>query len=163
MVRPLCPFVAIYGIETQPSITGTGGVAALPRSELSGYGITIHYTQNTSNGHARFARIYARPPTEAEIIPYPTTQWFISTSVVYFDLTIDGDKPVTFAPGTTIDIWFPFVLDDTLNYDLMIGFAREPIGPVYAKPFDNVLHYTLPGFTALPGQTLMGEVDGNWH
>jgi hypothetical protein len=162
LLRAVCPFDAIYGVEMEPAISRTGGVTALPRSELSGYGITIHYTENTSDRTDRFARIYARPPTAAEIIPYPTTQRFISTSVAYFDLTIDSTKPVTFAPGTTIDIWFPFVLDDTLNYDLTIGFAQEPIGPVYAKPFDNVLHYKLPGFTAMPGQTLMAEIDGNW-
>ncbi|MDQ1610064.1 MAG: hypothetical protein QOE16_2796, partial [Microbacteriaceae bacterium] len=35
-------------------------------------------------------------------------------------------------------------------------------GPIYAKPFDNVLHYKLPAFTVAPGQTLMAEIDGNW-
>ena len=54
------------------------------------------------------------------------------------------------------------MLDDTLKYDLTMGFAGEPIGPIYAKPYDNVLHYTLPGFTATPGKTLMAEIDGNW-
>ncbi len=154
---------AIYDPDPPlPVIRSAGGVESRPRSVLSGYDVSILYAPNTSDGRNHFAQLYARPPTQAEIIPYPTTRRFISTSVLYFDLTIDGSKPVTFAPGTTIDIWFPFVLDDTLSYDLTIGFANEPIGPVYAKPFDNVLHYKLPGFTAVPGQTLMAEVDGNW-
>ncbi len=146
----------------RPAILRTGGIESRPRSALEGYDISIQYAPNTSGGRAYFSQLYARAPTHAEIIPYPTTLRFISTSVLYFDLTIDGPKPVTFAPGTTFDIWFPFVLDDTLSYDLTIGFANEPIGPLYAKPFDNVLHYKLPGFTALPGQTLMAEIDGNW-
>ena len=131
------------------------------RSDTSGYEIRVRYEANNSR-EAMFHVPYARPPTQAEIIPYPTTLHFVSTAVLYFDLTIDGTAPVTFQPGTTIDIWFPFVLDDTLAYDLTIGFAKEPIGPIYAKPFDNVLHYKLPGFTVIPGQTLMAEIDGNW-
>lgn len=160
---PPCMSGAIYDADPpRPAILRTGGIESRPRTTLSGYDILIHYTPNTSNGGDHFSQLYARVPTQAEIIPYPTTLHFISTSVMYFDLAIQGGKPVSFAPGTTIDIWFPFVLDDALNYDLTIGFAQEPIGPLYAKPFDNVLHYKLPGFTALPGQTLMAEIDGNW-
>lgn len=130
--------------------------------QTAGYLITIAYAQNNSPSGSPVQPLYARAPTLAEIIPYPTTYHFISNAVAYFDLTLDGSTPVSFAPGTTIDIWFPFVLDDTLKYDLTIGFADAPIGPLYAKPFDNTLHYTLPGFTATPGRTLMAEIDGNW-
>ncbi len=144
------------------SIDTPGGILWQIPSYTSGYDVTVAYSRNDADTGATFRPVYARAPTQAEIIPYPTTLHFISTSVLYFDLMIEGSKPVTFAPGTTIDIWFPFVLDDTLSYDLTIGFAKEPIGPVYAKPFDNVLHYKLPGFTAVPGQTLMAEIDGNW-
>ena len=151
---PPCMSGEMYDADApRPAILRTGGIESRPRSALEGYDISIQYAPNTSGGRAYFSQLYARAPTHAEIIPYPTTLRFISTSVLYFDLTIDGPKPVTFAPGTTFDIWFPFVLDDTLSYDLTIGFANEPIGPLYAKPFDNVLHYKLPGFTALPGQT----------
>lgn len=145
--------------HTQP-IQGRGGELRSSRSDTSGYQIAVRYAANDSNG-AVFHVPYARAPTQAEIIPYPTTYYFVSNAVLYFDVMIDGTKPVTFAAGTTIDIWFPFVLDDTLQYDLTIGFADRPIGPIYAKPFDNVLHYTLPGFTVTPGRTLMAEIDGN--
>ncbi|HEX5275434.1 MAG TPA: hypothetical protein VFW34_09160 [Candidatus Rubrimentiphilum sp.] len=160
IVRPHC-MTEYYRVNKIQAIDPAGGALVSFRPDTAGYGIDLHYAPNDSRG-ATFHLPYARAPTAAEIIPYPTTLRFISTSVLYFDLTIDSSKPVTFAPGTTIDIWFPFVLDDTLNYDLTIGFAQQPIGPVYAKPFDNVLHYKLPGFTVLPGQTLMAEVDGNW-
>jgi len=143
-------------------VASIGGALWQIPSYIAGYDISVSYSANNAEGGTVFRPIYARAPTQAEIIPYPTTLRFLATSVLYFDLTIDSSKPVTFAPGTTIDIWFPFVLDETLNYDLTIGFAQQPIGPVYAKPFDNVLHYKLPGFTAMPGQTLMAEIDGNW-
>jgi hypothetical protein len=144
------------------ALSPLGGTVWQDPVSTAGYDISVGYTANNSSIGTTLGPIYARAPTAAEIIPYPTTLHFLSTSVCYFDLTIEGTKPVTFAPGTTIDIWFPFVLDDALSYDLTIGFAREPIGPIYAKPFDNVLHYKLPGFTAVPGQTLMAEIDGNW-
>lgn len=149
--------------ETQPAIIyPAGGTIWQLRNFTSGYDLRIAYTKNNAPPAAHASQLYARPPTKAEIIPYPTTWRFLSTAVLYFDLTFNGATPVTFQPGTTIDIWFPFVLDDTLKYDLTIGFADGPIGPVYAKPFDNTLHYVLPGFTATPGRTLMAEIDGNW-
>jgi hypothetical protein len=144
------------------SIDSTGGTLWQIPSYTSGYDITIAYSKNDARTGTSAEPLYARPPTEAEIIPYPTTLHFISTAVLYFDLTLDGSAPVTFQPGTTVDIWFPFVLDDALSYDLTIGFADGPIGPIYSKPFDNVLHYKLPGFTATPDRTLMAEIDGNW-
>ena len=160
LVRPRCS-PEYYHFQALQPLKAAGGSLYSFRSDTSGYEITMRYAENNARD-AFFHIPYARSPTQAEIIPYPTTLRFISTSVLYFDLMIDGGKPVTFAPGTTIDIWFPFVLDDALDYDLTIGFAQQPIGPVYAKPYDNVLHYTLPGFTAMPGQTLMAEIDGNW-
>ncbi len=153
--------VEYYQIPKRQLVKPGGGSLGSFRSDTSGYEIVVRYAANSSQD-ALFHIPYARPPTQAEILPYPTTLHFVSTAVLYFDLTTDGSAPVTFQPGTTIDIWFPFVLDDTLSYDLTIGFADKPIGPIYAKPFDNVLHYKLPGFAATPGRALMAEVDGNW-
>jgi hypothetical protein len=143
-------------------IAPTGGTLWQIPSYTSGYDITIAYSRNDARTGTSAKPLYARPPTLAEIIPYPTTMHFISTAVLYFDLTLEGSAPITFQPGTTIDIWFPFLLDDALSYDLTIGFADRPIGPIYSKPFDNVLHYKLPGFTVAPGRALMAEIDGNW-
>jgi len=128
----------------------------------SGYDIVIVFSKNDAAAGTTVQPLYARAPTAAEIIPYPATYQFLSTSVAYFDLTLKGPSPVTFAAGATVDVWVPFVLDDTLKYDLTIGFADAPLGPFYAKPVDNVLHYTLPPFTVTPGRTLMAEIDGNW-
>jgi len=161
LVRPDCE-ETIYVDSPGPTIRPGGGTLWQIASATSGYDITIAYSRNDAPVGTSAEPLYARPPTLAEIIPYPTTPHFISTAVLYFDLTLEGSAPVTFQPETTVDIWFPFVLDDTLSYDLTIGFADRPIGPFYSKPFDNVLHYTLPGFTATPGRTLMAEIDGNW-
>ena len=161
LAKPSCES-EFYQIPKDQPVTSMGGSLQSDRADTSGYEIVLHYTANDAAG-AVFHEPYARAPTAAEIIPNPAGYHFTSNAVMYFDLTIDAPKPVTFAPGTTIDIWFPFVLDDSLRYDLTIGFADRSIGPIYAKPFDNVLHYTLPGFTVTPGRTLMAEIDGNWH
>lgn len=161
--RKVPPLMADRFCGSAPgAVSPLGGTLWQDPVFTAGYDITVRYAANNSSAKESFGPIYARAPTAAEIIPYPTTLHFISTSVAYFDLTVDGQKPIAFAPGTTIEIWFPFVLDDTLRYDLTIGFATEPLGPLYAKPFDNVLRYQLPGFTATPGRTLMAEIDGNW-
>ena len=152
--------IATYEIPQLQRILPQGNSLESFRSDTSGYELAVHYAANNSQNGV-FHIPYARPPTAAEFLPYPTTFGFTSNAVFYFRLTIDGSAPVKFQAGTTIDIWFPFVLDDTLTYDLTIGFAEAPIGPIYAKPVDNVLRYTLPGFTATPGRSLMAEIDGN--
>lgn len=156
------PSCTIDYYQIQSFVTRAGGTATVLRPETSGYSIVIEYTANNAAGKTPLS-IYARPPTDAEFLPYPTPGQYVPNAVAYFDLTINGKAPVTFAPGTTIDIWFPFVLDDRLNYDLTIGYADKPIGPIYARAFDNVLHYVLPAFTVTPGRTLMAEIDGNRH
>jgi hypothetical protein len=55
------------------------------------------------------------------------------------------------------------VLDDTLKYRLSFNGGEDSVGPIVGSIFDNVLHFDLPGFTALPGKELMGEIDGDVH
>jgi len=159
--RPRIMEDRLCGSSSGPLLPG-GGTLWQMRPYTSGYEITIRYAPSNAAAGASAQPLYARAPTQAEIIPYPANYHFLSTAVSYFDLTVNGPSPVTFAAGTTVEIWFPFALDDTLKYDLTIGFADAPLGPIYAKPFDNVLEWRLPAFTAMPGRRLMAEVDGNW-
>jgi hypothetical protein len=145
------------------SIKSSGGLQNPARSSTSGYDISIHYASNNAAAGAKFNRIYVRPPTPAEFLPYPTPYRYVSDAVMFFDIIIDAPKPVSFQKGTTFDVWFPFVLDDTLKYSLSFGGGQEPVGPITGTVFDNVVHFELPGFTALPGKELMGEIDGDLH
>ncbi len=72
-----------------------------------------------------------------------------------------GGKPVAFTPGTTIDVWFPFVLDDELRYTLSFFSDDKPSGQIAGTIFDNTLHFVLPAFVMAPGKTLMAEIDGD--
>jgi|GEM_PF-1311393 len=153
-----------YTMRPWTIVDSHGGVLApFPRSATAGYDLSIAYAKNNAALGTTFEQIYARRPTDAEMLPYPTPMNFSADAVFYFDLTLDGPKPVTFAPGTTIEVWCPFVLDGALHYNLTISAADKPIGPVYGTLFDNVMRFQLPGFTAFPGKALMAEIDGDLH
>ena len=150
----------IRGEQLQPA----GGTVAAWGSQTAGYAFSMRYTSNDAPAKAEFSQVYGRAPTNAEFLPYPTPNGFYSSDAAfYFDLTIDATKPVTFASGSRVFVWFPFVLDDTLRYNLTIGFADKPIGPIYATAFDNTLEFELPSFTVTPGKQLMAEIDGDRH
>ena len=80
----------------------------------------------------------------------------------FFDFDISGSQPVTFDAGTTVDIWFPFVLDDTLRYDVSLFTGDKAYGPYHGTLFDNVLHFELPAFTVVPGKGFQAEISG-WY
>ena len=164
-VREIPPFASETTMELRgKQLNTTGGTVAAWGSETAGYAFSMRYSANDAPATAEFSQVYGRAPTKAEFLPYPTPDGFYSSDAVfYFDLTIDATKPVTFAPGSRIFVWFPFVLDDTLRYNLTIGFADKPIGPVYATAFDNTLEFELPAFTVVPGKQLMAEIDGDRH
>lgn len=138
---------------------GGGSVAG----DSGPFGVVLTYSANNALPSAHFSQIYARPPTAAEFLPYPTPYHFISDAVMFFDLVIDAPQPVSFRRGTAFDVWFPFVLDDKLVYSTSIDGTREPIARLTGSVFDNVVHFELPGFTALPGKAMMGEIDGDVH
>ena len=92
-------------------------------------------------------------------MPFPTPWNFSANSVIFSEITIESPKPVSFAAGGKLTIWFPFVLDDTLRYNMTIAYTDPMVGPLYAKPFDNTLQYTLPAFSAQPVKILKLEID----
>lgn len=140
-----------------------GGLFAPEAAQTGGYEIWLRYTRSNASPGARFSFVYGRAPTQAEFLPYPTTYPFSSESVFYYDLTIGDPKPVTFEPGSVLSVWFPFVLDDRIRYDMYVDGADRPIGPITTRVFDNTLSFELPAFTVTPGKTLVGEIDGNPH
>jgi hypothetical protein len=94
--------------------------------------------------------------------PAPPRGWGGPTDVFYFDLELNGTKPVSFQPGTKIDIWFPFVLDDSLSYRLSWVMDGQFSKSIHGTIFDNVLHFELPAFSIAPPNSLQAEVDGFW-
>lgn len=152
--------------ETKPDVRihAAGGMIHPPmRNFTSGYDITIAYARNDAAPDATLAQLFARAPTQAEFAPNypPAPGWGGPDAVCFFDIGVGGAKPVTFERGTAIDIWFPFVLDDQLRYNLSFFSAGKPSGMIFGTLFDNTLHFVLPQFTIDPRDALMAEIDGD--
>jgi hypothetical protein len=141
-----------------------GGILHLPlRTSTSGYDIAVSYARNDAASDTKLTQLFARPPTKAEfaLAHAPAPGWGGPDAVCFFDLGISAPQPVTFDRGTTIDVWFPFVLDDQLRYNLSFFSAGKPSGMIFGTVFDNTLHFVLPQFTIDPGDALMAEIDGD--
>ncbi len=124
--------------------------------DLNGYQMAITFSQNDAGAAARIAPISGRPPTEAE-------SWMTrgGNSYFFFSGPVETTAPIHVQAGTTVDVWFPFVLDTSLHYAITIAHADKPIGPIDGTIKDNVVHFVLPAFTLPPGATLMAEIEGD--
>ena len=161
----VCAGDDIYNGPVQVPIANGGGTMHAGFHESSaGYDFTMRYAANGAASGATFTRLYVRAPTTAEFLPYPTPGHDAGgpTDVGFFDVEIGGSKAVNFETGTAIDIWFPFVLDDTLRYDVSYFTNGTSYGPYHGTLYDNVLHFELPAFTVVPGAALQGEISG-WY
>jgi len=153
-----------YTVEPDLQIHPAGGkIHPDVRNFTSGYDITIAYSRNDAGPDAKLTQLFARAPTKAEFAPnyLPAPGWGGPDAVCFFDIGLGGAKPVMFERGTAIDIWFPFVLDDRLRYNLSFFSAGKPSGMIFGTVFDNTLHFVLPQFTIDPHDTLMAEIDGD--
>ncbi len=146
------------------SPAGTGGVKSTAEfstqsqvlDDLNGYQMRITFARSDADAAARIVSLSGRPPTEAE-------SWITrgGNSYFFFSGTVDSNAPIQVQAGTTIDVWFPFLLDTSLYYAITIGHADKPIGPIDGTLKDNVVHFVLPAFTLPPGATLMAEIEGD--
>lgn len=143
------------------SISNAGGVLAPQIAQTGGYRFVLAYSANDAPPGAAFAFVYGRVPTSAEFLAYPTVYPISADAVFYFDLT--AGAAVRFGAGSSLDVWFPFVLDDRLRYDLFVDGTAPAIGPIASRVFDNSLHFTLPAFSMPAGKAITGEIDGDPH
>ncbi len=102
-----------------------------------------------------FTNVELRAPTEAESwLAYPG-----GNSEFFFSATVKSASAVHVQSGTTIAVWFPFVLEPEQRYSLTIAHTDEPIGPIFGTLKDNTLQFVLPAFSMKPGAHLMGEIE----
>jgi len=122
-----------------------------------GYCVGLHFGSSDASPDAQVADFTTRIPTEAESWVSPG-----GNSYVFFSGTVQSPQAVHVQAGTTLDVWFPFVLDPSLRYNLSLaGHGFSPIGHVDGTLKDNTLHFVLPAFTAPPGVDLMGEIESD--
>ena len=127
-----------------------------PASVLNnGYLMNVAFANNDAYQKAMLDASL-RPPTEAE-------SWMArgGNSYFFFSSDVKSDAAIHIQPGTTIDVWFPFVLNPDKRYSLTIGHADAPIGPIDGTLKNNTLHFVLPAFALTPGAHLMGEIEGD--
>lgn len=160
--RSICDFHDV--LQGDPfALLPVGGSLSPARQSMSGYALTLRYAKNDAAPDTEFLPPYGRPPTAGEFLPYPTPPLAQGPSSLFiFELGVQGARPVTFAAGSTLQVWFPFALDEAIRYDLSIYFAGSPIGPIFARPFDNTLTFRLPAFTLSPSRRAHAEISGDW-
>jgi hypothetical protein len=154
----------VYQVKRDVGVHDNGGELHPDRTQTQGYLFSLQFARNNAAPGVAFTRVYGRAPTAGEILanPPPPKEAGGSTDVFLFDLDINGKTPVQFQPGSKVDIWFPFVLDDELHYKISY-FAMGQVSPeIDGTLFDNVLHFDLPAFGMAPGNSLMADVEGWW-
>src|SRR5579884_1793653 len=150
-------------VAPDTAVRAAGGTIHPPRAFTSGYDLTISYAKNDARADTSIKQLYVRPPTPAEFLPnHPVAPgWGSADAVAYFDLAIAGAQSVAVDAGSTIDLWFPFVLDDQLQYNLSFLSDDRPSGIIHGAVFDNTVHFVLTAFVLAPEKPLMAEVDGD--
>ncbi|HVS46599.1 MAG TPA: hypothetical protein VMS32_08035 [Verrucomicrobiae bacterium] len=115
----------------------------------------VTFFRPPSPAHATII-FHGRAPTLAEMLPTPG-----ANAYYFFTITNAAPSVLRVDAGAALDVWCPFVLDPSLRYGMSLGFSDPTIKPVDGTLKDNVLHFTLPAFSAGPGVEMMGEIDGN--
>lgn len=124
-----------------------------------GFDVRFGFAHADANVDAALVERIVRRPTEAESwLAYPG-----GNSYLFFSAVSHATAPVHVDAGTTLDVWFPFVLDPTYRYSLTIAHADPVIGPINGTLHDNVLHFVLPAFSIAPKAQIMGEIEGDPH
>jgi len=151
---PPCPFSCFANGSSPEALLFTSAPQWLTRG---GYRLNMQFAPNDAGEDTRIQDANGRAPTQAESWVTPG-----GNSYFFFSGTVQSTQPVHVQAGTTVDVWFPFVLDASLRYSLTIaGHGFTALGPVDGTLDDNTLHFVLPAFTVSPGVELMGEVESD--
>jgi hypothetical protein len=81
---------------------------------------------------------------------------------VYYAVTLStrSSSPVKINAGSTLRVWFPFVLDTEKRYRLLLQGANPSFEAVVGSLKNNTLTFTFPAFLIPAGSTLHGEITG---
>jgi hypothetical protein len=84
-----------------------------------------------------------------------------STFEPLFDSLLPTPPPtLTFSGNSTIDVWFPHILEKQKRYVLNISNVTPQIDGVAGTLRNNVLHFVLPAFALHWEDIARGEIDG---
>lgn len=152
----VCPLVTAAVPHAQPF----SNLHSVFSGQGDGYNFTLLYAPTDAPPGAK-ASLRVRAPSLSEMLDpsSPPANYGYSTGVLFFYLDVATSKPIAFQPGSTVDVWVPWVLDDSLRYEFQMIEGKTMVGTVKGTVHDNVLHFVLPAFTAADGE-FIGEVDG---
>lgn len=107
-----------------------------------------NYVEDTDEGFDATLSDVSDPADSVTLKGLPLPEYFegplqMETTWYKFSLRAARSKSVRFDAGSTLDVWFPFVLDSKLDYVLHLDGVPEVRGK-FAK---NVLRFVLPAFT----------------
>jgi hypothetical protein len=121
-----------------------------------GFETALAFDAATPTWDPSFA-IRGRAPTVAEMPPTPHMNGYF-----FFSIVTNGSEPVALK-SSTLDVWFPYVLDAKQHYALLIGFLKPDLEDVAGTLTGNTLHFVLPAFATIPGKEALGEIDGDFN
>lgn len=80
----------------------------------------------------------------------------------YYRFTVSANSVASkvVKANSTLDVWFPFVLDTKDTYALHLIGVEPAIDRVAGKLEDNTLHFVLPAFTVPEGSSAEGVIIG---
>lgn len=132
-----------------------GGVLLCDPPHCAGYDVRLAYAANDAAPGAAVFPWLVRAPTSGEMLP-PDEPDAATDAVGFFSIGVTGGAPVRFAAGSVLTIWFPFALDESLEYQLSFGALPQ----LHGRAFDNTLRFTLPAFVLSARARTMAEIDG---
>ncbi len=123
-------------------------------TDPDGFLISASFPRNDAPSEA-FFQVEGRRPTQTE-------SWTNrdSNRYFFFTMTLSSMRAVNFPTGTTIDVWFPFVIDSKSIYSMTIEDAGRVVHVKAARYADNTLYFVLPAFFVSPAAILRGEIRG---
>ena len=154
----LLPKVGLHGDGyLQDRLHFTHETTEFVTPNLGGYHVTIVLAASDAAPNATVADISGRAPTRGE-------SWLTPNNDAFYFLsgTVRSATTIHVRPGSTIDVWFPFVLDPTWHYTLTIaGKGGDSLVNLPGTLARNTLHFVLPAFALAPGIDVYGEIDGD--
>lgn len=120
------------------NVTQNGSSHGGDRVETGGYEVILVLAPNDSAGTA--VSLHVGHPADRGMLA--------------LTLSFTSPQSATFADGTRLNVWFPYVLDTDKDYT----FVSRAFGTLNADLHDNTLSFDLPAFNAPPGSTLTGEI-----
>lgn len=149
---------SVYSIANH-TISATGGSVSEDyggnnRYVTDGYVLDVTYAPNTALPGSRVDKVFGRRPSSTE-----AALTLAGGAEFFFGATLVSASQVRFRPGTSVKVWFPFVLDTRVVHGLTIGGVISPFDPIAGTLRDNTLRFDLPSFSVAPGAHITGAID----